>query len=183
MNLRASGSHSAAAVLKDITTTSPTQAARYQSAFKSSTKQVPQEISADLALNLIISGKMTKKTYNMVREMTNENRSSSVYLSYHKILAAKSRCYPLSSSMKVTELSAEVSLQALLDHTTSRLIEVQREVITTLDDSLLNNMKLFLKWGCDGSASQQYKQKFTETESSDAFSFFYLRGTFTNGSK
>lgn len=94
MNLRASGSHAAAKVLKDITTTSPTRASRYQLAFAQSCRPVRQEISADVALNFIISGKMTKETYNMVRELTNENSDGSVYPSYHKILAAKSRCYP-----------------------------------------------------------------------------------------
>lgn len=172
MNLRASGSHAAANVLKNITTSSPTRASRYQSAFAQCSKPALKEISADVALNLIISGKMTKETYNMVREITNENRDDSVYPSYHKILFAKSRCYPLHSSITITETSATVSLQALLDHTTARLLQVQSDVIKTLDSSLTNNMTLILKWGCDGSSAQQYKQKFDESNSSDANVFF-----------
>ena len=83
----------------------------------------------------------------MVRELANENSDTSVFPSY-KILAAKSRCYPPECSIRITETSAEVLLQALLDHTTARLIQVQSDVIKTLDSSFTNNMKLILKWGC-----------------------------------
>lgn len=115
---------------------------------------------------------MTKDTYNLVRELTNENTDVSVYPSYKKILAAKSRCYPPECSMTITKVSAEVGLQALLDHTTARLVRVQSDVIKTLDSSFTNSMKLILKWGCDGSSSKQYQQKFNESDSSDANVFF-----------
>jgi hypothetical protein len=45
---------------------------------------------------------------------------------YYKIKAAKTRTYPLESAMCITETSAVVTLQALLDHTASRLLEVEQ---------------------------------------------------------
>ena len=172
MSLRASGATQASSVLKDVTTKSPSRASRYQAAFQESQKPPPCEISADLALNLIISGKMTKETYKLMRNLTNANRGTSVYPSYTKILSAKRRCYPDSSAMTVTETSAEVKLQALLDHTSERLLQVMYKDDNELHPGNFENLQLILKWGCDGASSQEYKQMFSEKDSSDANVFF-----------
>lgn len=39
----------------------------------------------------------------------------------------------------------------LLDHTASRLLEVQGDVIQSLDETITNNITLYIKWGLDGS--------------------------------
>ncbi|CAH0546850.1 unnamed protein product [Brassicogethes aeneus] len=172
MSLRASGAPQASSVLKDITTKSPMRASRYQAALKASQKPPTCEIPADLALNLIISGKMTKETYKLMRNLTNTNCGTLVYPSYNKILAAKRRCYPDRSAMTVTETSAEVKLQALLDHISERLLQVTFEDINKLHPTYSEKMQLILKWGCDGSTGQEYKQKFSDKDSSDANIFF-----------
>lgn len=172
MSLRASGAPQASSVLKDVTTTSPTRASRYQAALKASEKPPLREISADLALNLIISGKMTKETYKLTRNLTNVNCGTSVYPSYNKILSAKRRCYPDLSAMTVTETRAEVKLQALLDHITGTLLQVISEDMNELGMENFEKLELVLKWGCDGASSQEYKQKFSEEDSSDANVFF-----------
>lgn len=63
-------------------------------------------------------------------------------------------------------------MQALLDHTASRLLEAQADVILSFDELFTENMRLYLKWGVDGSSAQQYKQKFKDNEGSDANIFF-----------
>ena len=126
-------------------------------------------------LNLIISGKMAKYTYLMMRDLTNTNLGTSDYPSYRKILAAKRRCYPEPSAITVTETSAEVGMQHLLDHVSSRLLQITHEDLLKLDSECLNNLKLILKWGCHGFTGQQYKQVFDDENSSDANVFFTSR--------
>ena len=172
MKLRSSGAAQASNVVKEVTSTSPSRASKYQSAYRQSLEKPLCEISADLALNLLISGKMTKETYQMTRMITNKNRGCSVFPAYKKILSAKNRCYPPSSAISISETSAEVELQPLLEHTTARLLQCQEQVIASLDSNLTNEMTLFLKWGCDGSSGQEYKQKFRDEDSSDAHVFF-----------
>ena len=172
MSLRASGAPKASTVLKEVASTSPKRASKYQAAYRDSLKEPLREISADIALHLIISGNMTKETYLLTRSVTNENRRDSVYPAYEKVLAAKNRCYPAITKMTVSETSAEIQLQTLLDHTTSRLLLSQKEVIESLDPNLQSEMTLFLKWGCDGTSGQEYKQKFEDDSSSDAHVFF-----------
>lgn len=172
MSLRASGAPAASTILKEVTSTSPQRAQKYQTAYKESQKKSITEVSADIALNLIISGNMSKSTYLMTRSVTNENCKTSVYPAYGKILAAKKRCYPPISEMTFTETVAKVSLQSLLDHTVSRLFESLREVFESLDELLTREITLFLKWGCDGTSGQEYKQKFEDDSSSDAHVFF-----------
>jgi hypothetical protein len=111
---------------------------------------------------------MSRDSFYSVREVVNDNRGVSKLPSYYKIKAAKTRTYPLESAMCITETSAIVTLQALLDHTASRLLEVQGDVIQSLDESITNNITLHIKWGHDGSSAAEYKQKFSESDSSDA---------------
>ena len=64
-----------------------------------------------------------------------------------------------SQGKEVSELSAEVDLQSLLDHTANRILESQRES-DTLPTGVLQNSDVVLigKWGFDGSSGHsQYK--------------------------
>ena len=67
----------------------------------------------------------------MMRDVTNTNRGTPVYPS-HKILAAKRRCCPEPSAITVMETSAEVELQHLLDHVSSRLLQITRDDLLKL---------------------------------------------------
>ena len=128
-SLRASSAPQASRVLKDVITKSPERASRYQTAFKKTFDKPPTcEISADRMLNLIISGKMSKDTYFMIRDLWNANRGTSVYPSYHKISASKRRYYPEPSAITVTETSAEVELQHLLDHISIDYCKLREEI-------------------------------------------------------
>lgn len=71
--------------------------------------------------------------------------------------------------MNITDKSAEVPLQSLLDHTTMRILEVLHFILTVINKSLLENVELIVKWGFDGTSEQsQYKQR-TEFNDSDLF--------------
>jgi hypothetical protein len=103
---------------------------------------------------------MSRDSYNHVRETVNGNRGVSVLASYYKAQAAKMRCYPPESATCITETTAVVSLQALLDHTTCRLLIAQTDIIKSFHESITENITFYFKWGYVGSSSEQYKQIF-----------------------
>ena len=82
--------------------------------------------------------------------------------------------YPKGESINVTETSAEIKLQDLLDHTTSRLCIYLEEVLKNINEEERRNLELITKWGCDGSQQTQYKQKFkngTDNDGDDGYIF------------
>ncbi|GAB0095784.1 hypothetical protein DMENIID0001_112060 [Sergentomyia squamirostris] len=78
---------------------------------------------------------------------------------------ATEKTYPKNEAIKITEVSAEVSVQALLNHTTERLIESLEPVIKECTDHERSNLELICKWGSDGTHQTQYKQTFKDRES------------------
>jgi len=169
MNLRSSGQLDASKIIKDVTSTSPTRAFKYRTAF---TSEVEKTLSDDAALSVLVEYKFSKRTYQGIRKVAKENNCK-LYPSYNNVLKAKKRCYPPRTNMTITESRAEVTLQALLDHTVERILFLQRDVLDTLSVENVKNMHLICKWGCDGSSGQSiYKQKFTEDGKSDENVFF-----------
>lgn len=53
-------------------------------------------------------------------------------------------CYP--EEFKVCESSAEIELQALSDHTTKRILELQKEVIVSISFDSLGDLYSIRKW-------------------------------------
>lgn len=85
------------------------------------------------------------------------------------MLKAKKRCYP-SSGESITESSAEIDLQSLLDHTTSRILESQKDVPNIIDINI--EFVLIDKWGFDGSTGHsEYKQSFSGSSIEDGSLF------------
>lgn len=169
MNLRSSGKLDAAKVVKDVTMTSPSRASKYRTAY-ASTDEIT--LSEEAALSAMIEYKMSKTSYQGMRRLGKENNCK-LYPSYEKVMRAKKRCYPPSYAIRFTESSAEVQLQALLDHTVDRILLVQNEVIRRLTQDNVRKMDLICKWGCDGSSGQsEYKQTFSDDSKSDAHVFF-----------
>lgn len=107
-----------------------------------------------------------------MRKLGKENNCK-LFPSYEKVMEAKKHCYPQYNAIKITETSAEVQMQALLDHTVHRILLVQNVVIQKLTQENVRSMVLICKWGCDGSSGQsEYKQMFTDDSKSDAHVFF-----------
>lgn len=169
MRLSSAGLNDAATILKNITTKSPSRAARYRTAYESSIDPRLVEMSGDEALIDFVNAKLTKQQYIDIRRSL-RNKKVAIYPSYAKVVAAKNRCYP--SDITVTETLAEVKLQSLIDHTCDRILKLQTDVINSLRSEESKNLRLICKWGCDGSSGHsEYKQKFTNAESSDASIF------------
>lgn len=80
----------------------------------------------------------------------------------------RQKCYPTPSNISVSEKGVKINLQALLDHTCLRLLQVP-SVFSELFES---GGEIFLtmtsKWGCDRASDQgQYKQRFSDGSLSD----------------
>ncbi|KAL4705865.1 hypothetical protein ACJJTC_019300 [Scirpophaga incertulas] len=117
-------------------------------------KDTKPAFSSDEALGLFLSLKLTKRQYNILRKCVNEKDSNaSIFPSYYQVQQAKLECYPSKDATTVTESSAKVKLQALLDITTKRIIA------PLVFDSDFKELTLISKWGFDGASNQAiYKQ-------------------------
>ena len=124
-------------------------------------KKKPEEtLSCDEAVALMIDNNLSKGQYIGIRSVS-LGKNCFVYPSYHQVLEAKKQCYPSQFEIIVTESSAEVNLQLLLDHIVGRLLLVQADVIKSLPSEKKCDFQLICKWGCDGTSGQStFKQKF-----------------------
>lgn len=165
MSLRSSGANDAANVVDNLTS-SPSRASKYRTGVKLAEKPRQAEISSDIALSDVVEGKMTYHSYQVVR-LRAKSCGLPLYPSYRHVLEAKKRTYP--PNITISETSADVKLQSLLDHTSERILIVQKDVIEALHANTASNMRFIFKWGCDGSSGQsEYKQLFAEENQSDA---------------
>ena len=118
------------------------------------------------ALALILDLSLSKQQYITLR-LGAKCRNADIYPSYNNVLQFKQTCRPPSSSVVFTETVAKIELQALLNFTAQRIVQLQDEVITqhSLRTNTILNATLICSWGFDGSTGQAlYKQKFDEQE-------------------
>ncbi|EFN81220.1 hypothetical protein EAI_02629, partial [Harpegnathos saltator] len=104
------------------------------------------------ALGLMIDMKLSKTAYKLMLQGARQ-RNANIYPSYEKVLAANENCYPPKNCITVTETSAEVTLQAFLDVTCKRILELQSVVVPNTPAEEIN-LTLISKWGFDGSSGQ-----------------------------
>ena len=125
-------------------------------------------LNGEQALALMVNAKLSTNQYKMIRKQW-KSLGNNGYPSYEIIKREKQKCYPIESSIKVTEDSAEVKVQNLMDHTIQRICSLKEEFLKKMSSDLSTfSFFLIAKWGCDGSSNQsRYKQKFTNPESND----------------
>lgn len=130
---------------------------------------VPEKLSCDEALGLIVQCGLTKAQYNVIREKSKEKKAD-IFPHYTKIADAKKNCYPPQTSIVISEISAQINLQNLLDHTISRLIQVEGVDITT--SSEIKQIVCESKWGADGTSGfNPFKQIFMQEQNADKYLF------------
>lgn len=165
MSLRSAGQTDASKLIKEITSTSPKRATRYRTAFEESEVNKSSQLSPEEALSMFVDAKLTRNQYNIIRA-----KDKARFPSYKILQNAKQNCYPKPEHILVNDVFAEVKLQGLLDHTASRLLQVQRDVIVSQVN--ITSLHLIYKWGFDGSSGHsEYKQKFSSSSASDASIF------------
>jgi hypothetical protein len=112
-----------------------------------------QVMSSEKALGIMMSLKLSKWQYNTLRK-TVQNEHIDIFPSYYATQKAKQECYPPENEMEITDISAQIKLQAILNLTTQRLLK-NIEIETDY-----KNLELISKWGFDGASNQSnYKQR------------------------
>lgn len=120
------------------------------------------------ALGYLLDHNMSKRDYQSMRLLV-KSRGADIFLSYNDVLAAKSKCRPNPQYVTISETSAEVSLQGLLDHTTERILQLQgKSILQFIEQSNTKDIEVVLicSWGFDGSSGHPaYKQNFNKMRS------------------
>ena len=103
---------------------------------------------------------MVKGTINKYVQKNKKN----IFPSYTALSNFKRTCSPCKNFINVSETKASVGLQAVLNHTASRIINMKKDKIIQIFDSenvSFKNINLLCSWGIDGSTGHSnYQQKF-----------------------
>lgn len=131
-----------------------------------------EKITPLRGLTYLLDSNLSKSQYIKTRLLSKEHKAD-IFPAYNKIRDTKTECRPPAIFMMVNDVSAALPLQELLNHTASRLLLLQTEVLQAVQSIHKNalNLKLQIKWGVDGSSDHaRYNQKFENenTENSDA---------------
>lgn len=97
---------------------------------------------------MFLSLKLSKWQYNTLRKSTQEVTNTNIFPSYYALQSEKIKCYPPKTAIAITDKTAKIELQALLD------VTVKRIVMSTAIDKTYTNMTLISKWGFDGASNQ-----------------------------
>ncbi|KAJ8890307.1 hypothetical protein PR048_009815 [Dryococelus australis] len=120
--------------------------------------QKPEFLSTDEALAVIVDTNLSPNDYKCIRQWV-KDINCKCFQPYYKVKESKLLCY--TPGIVITENSAEIALQSLIDHTVTRLCHVQHVLETQhlLETKPLN---IIIKWGCEGAVQSKYKQNFCE---------------------
>lgn len=162
LKLHKEGKRDSASIVKELLVASPNRGTILKKTRKLSPKQ-PLSMSEEQALALIVDANLSTRQYQRIREQAKSLRCL-IYPSYNKVKEAKVLCYP--PGIIITETSAEIPLQTLIDHTLFRFCQIE-EISDKLHLCEENAYGFIVKWGCDGSEQNQYKQRFTQQNSTD----------------
>lgn len=171
LSVRASGKRDAATLIQEVATSSPQRATSYKKTRKRILMGKEQRpYTPEEALAFFVSNDFTVQTYKNTQQEAKE-RGFNLYPSYDQVARVKIECYPPVETITITDISAEVNLQSLLNHTSTRICKnILGEVMIESSDCI--NYTLIYKWGCDGSSGHSlYKQKFNNVEDTDEYMF------------
>ena len=152
------------AILKEISK-SPEQPRKIRKLLD--TNIAPITKKPEEALAFLLDNPVSTNVYTNMR-LEVKACGADIWPSYNKVLEAKAECRPPKEAISMRETEVEVSLQALLNHTSERLIKLQREVILQVmksKNSTIIETVLLYSWGFDGSTGHsEYKQRYESDE-------------------
>lgn len=126
-------------------------------------------VTPEEALACFIDNGFSKSQYVDIYKLSKKQ-----FPSYGCITAFKKKCSPSDEFISVSETKANVTLQALVNHTAERIVKMQSDVIIQRimsEGSTCANLVLLCSWGIDGSSGHSiYHQRFeaaAENETSD----------------
>ena len=123
-------------------------------------------MSPEDALALKVSTDISDENYQKLRNACKKLCNADIFPTLHEIREAKLKCYP--EDLAISEVSASSSVQNLLDHTVSRILET-----TDLEKFFQNSSSHIgtcrIKAGFDGASSQSiYCQKYEVVDADEA---------------
>ena len=134
-------------------------------------EKMPVMMKNEEALALKVQCNLSDNQYQMIRNAAKKQHAN-IFPPLHHIQTVKPNCYP--NDTVVTETSAHCSLQSLVDHTASRIIQMPgpngklSDIIRSSDQSATCSGTFYFKAGMDGASSQSvYNQKFEHTNLSE----------------
>jgi hypothetical protein len=156
-NLTKTGKKDARFVFVKASSETGFTAAKAREAICNKDQKAITKITSSCALGFLLNQNLTRSQYNGVRAICKEN-GADIWPSYKEIQNAKEQCRP--EEIEVSDHSAFVPLQQLLHHTTSRILELDSTIETTLQSLAEENgnqviATLTYKYGLDGSGSHQ----------------------------
>ncbi|KAI4455397.1 hypothetical protein MML48_9g00015139 [Holotrichia oblita] len=125
----------------------PTRATKYRKTITSARRQLDTRVkkhSPEEELAIFVEGDFTRRQWEII-----QGANETIDPCYSRIKDAKRECYPPEESMRVIETCAEIQLQALIDHTATRICKYALEVInTTCPNEEKQRMQLLmgLRW-------------------------------------
>uniref|UniRef100_A0A2A4ITJ8 Uncharacterized protein n=1 Tax=Heliothis virescens TaxID=7102 RepID=A0A2A4ITJ8_HELVI len=130
----------------------------------SNISKADQKICPKKTLGMFTKLELTKDKYEYLMHWL-QSEGYNILVSYKALSEEKTKSYP--EGMVITESSASVPLQNLLDHTTKRILETKS--VNEISQITSENLTLYSKWGSDGASGQsEYLQKFSTEEVSDS---------------
>lgn len=175
MSARSEGNEDAAKLLSEVMQSTPTRPTRMRKVWKSqniSPSKRARKLSDEEALRFYVEGNFSKSLWISMRQNNKICNVLQIYPSYPALMKAREKCIPPKQYISVSETTAEVKLQALLDHTANQLVVLQDEVLITISDAELMDLELISKWGFDGSSGQSNYKQCTENKNFDDSSIF-----------
>lgn len=150
-------------VLKDIIT-NPENCSQMTKAIHAPFLIKPK--SPEEALAFIFDNNLSKSVYINMRLET-KSCGSDVWPVYDRVREAKELCRPPKEAIHIKENEVECDLQLLLHHTTTRIINMQEEVIVQhaqKTDCHEIEAVIIFSWGFDGTSGfSPYKQYYSKT--------------------
>ena len=122
--------------------------------------------SPESSLSLLVDGDFSKSQFQLIRNFC-ISHNSNILSPYNDIREAKEATIPPKSDILITECSAEVDLQACVDHDTKRLFMFlsspeEMKAIENLPDNA--ELTFHHKWGFDESGNHnRYQQNFSDS--------------------
>ena len=121
---------------------------------KSIGNKEPVKMSDEEALALKVHCDLSDDQYQMISNSSLVHNAN-IYPNLHRILEAKASCYPL--NINISETTAVVPLQDMLNHTLSRILELSGDQLGQEEQG--KEGVLYLKIGFDGASSQSIYNK------------------------
>ena len=125
----------------------------------------PVRLSNEEALSLKVNCDLSDQQWQMIRNAAKSN-TADIFPSLKELRSKKAECLP--KDLVVTETTAKCSLQSMVDHTVSRILDMNMEELKREDSDELSGV-FYFKSGFDGASSQSvYNQKFEEIDQETA---------------